>query len=622
MMTRPPQNMSRVSRRRRGYTLGVVLALLAVLTIMMASSFAITTRQGTESNRFLAQAYARTAASSALERFYATLSSTDTAATSPSVSLKTWVADPTPNCQLGLLSALQDVYLVSDSLACTEPQTWYALDTTLDTSTCSADRGTSTDFGCRLPCTTSSLASAQACYRIWWSHADGQNIVVTAVGRSGCVTAGGSTCQFARISQRIERQKFLDYLLYTKYTAMDPAQYSLAGLAGPVLNVGETYDTKCGDKTADELSSPPSLLSTPTTPGCEVVAFTSADSTKMYSPGSTGGDIMTSDSHFWSCGTPSLGTVAVVNTYPQPAVDSSPTCSYTTAATPDRVEYKSITEANILPQSNCTTSGCSTNYSTWKSADLQASGALVISGTPVTLAFSKTGVRVNSATTITPMPQNGVIYADQGAAVSVSNDTGVPWADQGVAGTVSIFTTGTIHITGDLTYNDAAPSSTPLATDPPCTLQPSTSKSVIGLNAGTIILDNDPTSPKDHLCVQAVLVSLDHAIYTDNWWQPTTAPAGGYTSKCDTSGTTTTNVNVPVLYFYGAMVAKYQPIMTSYDGNATTPSALGGYSKCLYHDTRFNDQLLQPPHLLTPSTATWRRLDQIQFPGVNPGDDV
>lgn len=391
-------------------------------------------------------------------------------------------------------------------------------------------------------------------------------LLVDVTARAGC-SGRLENCQVVRTQQRLRARQFFDYLFFTYRNTLSPSLYP-----GITQNQAEEIRAAC--------SVPAALRADPR---CLDVAYLGRGPARPESQDLIAGPVYTSDDWILVCGDPQfLDTVEVGGT------GTAQGTVWKSASEPPRSDscYSGGNPRGSSPvflgpggdtRVNTGRLEIPTVFTTVEEAQ-SLPGARVISPPAgvTTLVFTTTlpgptRMSVGGAA-LEPLPQSGVIV--------VNGDVSVKGT---VSGRLTVFATGKIEIDGDLSYAGGTDGNT---TD------------LTSLVAGGGISILQPAAAGETRTVHALLMSLEAGVFTQGW---------------DSSPPRWTATDVPpTLKLYGAVASRFQGVFAGYD--AGTGAILNGYRKDFTFDDRPQRGIVTPPFLVSPTEASWLRLDLSDVP--------
>ena len=388
-------------------------------------------------------------------------------------------------------------------------------------------------------------------------------IRLTADVRAGCAgDVSGSRCVYASFEQRLRRAQFYDFLFYNEYAQLDAATLSSLpasldadpACAGRLL--ASTASQQCrgtvpayrsGGSFIDVVRGPVYLLDD-FVPLCGSPEFQ-----RLVLVGGKGVNNNNSGPYWESmagwrgdsgCGTPAATTTSMIRATTLklrlPTESQLGVCT-TTCATDTPVEAARI-EGNLI--------------------EIFPSGA-----GPVTLEFTATDLTVGGSTRGPSARITG--YTGKLVYVSGTNEVKVAGV---VAGDVTVITTGSVTLPGDLTYASNG----------------ANSRDAIGIVAKGQITISEPTAAEavTPRRLVGVLISLDRSVAVANWWATT---------------------NTGTLQFTGTIAGRYRGVFGGYDPTGGTLAT--GFAKDFAWDGRFTDDNTLLRYLPRPETESWARVD-------------
>lgn len=611
--THSVQRIRRMIRAKRGYAMLLMMVAMLVLSSISFVVVSSSARDQESSRLTSAKSEARIHANSALEDFFARISTDPTFAQDVTLASQgepvrrtkyqtlypALVFDSLPSTATDPGNSWQGARLVKMGLE-TSDQTLQPL----GSLACPND-DTKYDVDCFVVRVESSAVSGI--------------LTVTASSRVRC--AGNHLrCVTVSLSQRLRKVQYYDYLVAQEYTTVGlsegllPANspsfpQGLDEITGETNMSPELYEASCANKKA---SVRPSM--------CLSISYLGSSAAPDISD-SINGPLYTADDYVYVCGNPtgdsgqSAFTSVTLSGPGNAAAWYKQECPGITPATPT---YVTLNHPTLKLPSNSRAS-----------ADSLLGLAVVPLVSPAIMVFVDSGVHISQAGGAFDFrPYDGKVFEVANGASAVKDVTlkGL------VNGKVSIISRGDAAIVGNLSYAcavyDTCDDFLSLTTDGSLEVWQECNTS----ETSACIPQSETCPPEPSLVpcislpanasasdrvyerkVDGILVSLNSYIGTPDWYsnindmcplppEPVTYPPPAASCR-------------PSLMFTGSMTSKYQGVFGAYDfGNG---QLIGGFYKKFTHDPRLkvqsNDYTRLPPYTISSLVAVWSRLDLLEI---------
>lgn len=461
-------------------------------------------------------------------------------------------------------------------------------------------------------------------------------VVVEVTTRTECDGAE-SECTYTRMTQRLRKRHFFDYLYYTQYNTLDPTLYGETA----DLTTGEAQ-TLCADRYAVRRN--PENGRTARDPRCLDIAYQGEQGAAKGGPRTdvVRGPLFSNDDYILTCGNPLFeGTVQVAGqgnptvpgqiwrsafeTREDKCSNTPPSFNGNPAAV---VAAPELTLPCLLNTRRCAASEDFRAAAGERYRLVQAVPTVPVR-IVMRLQSGKTvmdisGAGLKSATGV-PLPQEGTPKA--AAIVHVTGDVELTSPEAGTTGVLkgvlSVFATKQLRIAGDVAYASPSTPGQPFPA-PECTSTAGNATDLLGLTAGEAVIvtqiegefeDNQPR------CLDAVILSLRSTVYVPEW----DVEQDNYTTNAGKGkGDGNAISRAPRLRLFGALATKYQGVFGGY--GADDGKLVSGYRKDFYFDDRLRTGKIQAPYIVSPISARWERLDVAELApcaktGVDPSFD-